>query len=351
MLLSVVSIYWISDFPPLHLICISVPPPSKQPPPPVPPIPGLPRTPSALLPSEGSPLSVNTRPAPEYQSRSGSGSPRAMSPAANPSLPRRTFSVEIDNSVSVSSSLTTSLVDHGPEPPPYSPERLQSPGFPGMDDPTGSRNGPPPFGPGQVMPPQRSDSSRSLPSVYDPRPGMGPVSGQIVGGQIIPPPRGQSAMSPPPQLGLSGMGPPGSQFPPRSNSIPQQSPFGRGPPGPMGPGGQFMGGPPPPPGRPLNGPPMQIQQAPYPPMGPPLTHQQQYDPSQDGTIHKSPSTRSLGSQHDRLSPNPQGAPPMPLMKPRLSARSTELPTSWPSPSNAAVKSLPSGNRVYCAHFC
>ncbi|KLO20261.1 hypothetical protein SCHPADRAFT_934853 [Schizopora paradoxa] len=292
----------------------SLPPPSKQPPPPVPPIPGLSRSSSAQASSEGPPLSLNTAPTPEYQPRSGSGSPRAMSPAsAHSSAPRRTFSIEGDNARSNPPSRSMSVVDHGPEPPPYSPERLQSPGLPG--DPTASRNAPSSFGPGQVMPPHRSDSSRSAPGAHDgPRPGMAPTSEQI-----IPPPRGQSAMSPPPQLGMNGMGPPGGQFPPRGNSMPQQPPMGRGPMGPMGPGMQFMGGPPPPGGRPLNGPPMQMQQPPYPPMGPPgpngppPMHQQQFDPSPNGMIHKSPSTRSLSSQ--RGAPNPQGVPPLPHMNP------------------------------------
>lgn len=334
-----------------------VPPPSKQPPPPMPNLNGPSRPQNEGANMDRRPSIPGSEP---FSPQNNTGfSPRTMSPVSgDPSMhridPMRSLTNSASPPPSVPASRTPSLREGGPPgPPPYTSLPASHGGLPASQP-----GGPSSFAPGQFIPPPRNESAR-LPNGtvgLPPRPNIGGGPQSFGPGQIIPP-RGQSVRSPPPMNGMPSIAPPprngsmgpgsytnGSgpgQYPPgggppnqpsipgRQNSLTAQGPLPmqrRPSPGPFPHPGQQ--GPPvqqgPPPGQ---YPPGQYPPGQYPPLGPngqfppnqlpphngpPFANMNRApsDPSFQGGIRKSPSTRSLNSQYDRSQP-PHSAPPVP----------------------------------------
>lgn len=285
-----------SELPMLTLHTVA--PVSKQPIPPVPMLPRMNGGPS--IPVDGP--SQSDMPPQSFDPHRAISPPHSHGPNAAQGNPNRVPSLR---------------EQAGPMPPRHLSSIETYPGNAPMFDPNMPLSAPPhgPVGVGQIFPPPRGDSVRSPPPNgfgVPPGPPRSPIGGPMnamgpVGpGQFMPPLRGESMRSPPP----NGMGIPPQQLPPRGGSLPPR-PFMNGPgpgPGPMP--GNF------PPNMPPRGPmgPPGIMPPPGP-GGPPqamVAMRSPSEPSFQGGVRKSSSSRSLGSQYDRSFPY-DAVPPVPPM--------------------------------------
>ncbi|KAH9858197.1 hypothetical protein C2E23DRAFT_170700 [Lenzites betulinus] len=203
---------------------------------------------------------------------------------------------------------STSVNSHGGPSPPFGPGQIMPPQSFGPGQTMPPRG---PVGPGQMMPPQAFQPGQVMPpQAYGPGPGM-PMNGPggmarpppSAYGQGMPPSRNPSLSQGPPQVGQSYQGGP-PQVGQSYQGVPQQQrslPPGAMPPQQRPP----LQGPGP---RPGMGPGM------YPPPRPPS------EPTMDSGLRKSPSSRSMASQYDRnqytASPPPMPGYPGDLPPPR-----------------------------------
>ncbi|KAH9898007.1 hypothetical protein C8Q73DRAFT_788234 [Cubamyces lactineus] len=313
---------------------------SKNPPPPVPALPSMGSTPSTMGNNASRPPSApHSHPPSMVESQSERSSTRmsptrALSPVSVSSGSRRS-NEPISGPPSRANSVTMALADAalsggmarmdlgGPQSPVGGPAQQ---GYPMRSTSVGSGGGPPPhFGPGQVMPPQNFGPGQTMPPQnFGPGQTMPPRA--FGPGQVMPPQSFQPGQVMPPQgmppNGPGGMGrPPPSAFgpPPGQGMPPQRNPsLTHGPPQV---GQSYQGVPsqqrPPPQGYgpgPGPGPRPGMGPGAYPPPRPPS------EPSMDGGLRKTPSSRSLASQYDRshqfASPPPMPGYPGDLPPPR-----------------------------------